>query len=97
MDTAQLAGIGADCLHVPVGGGEETYCVTGDGLLALLDTATMRIELTSFAPDADPAAFTRPGQASTTTSWSATRFIASGPSAVATTMSSRRSPNSPAM
>ncbi len=68
VDTAQLAGIGADCLHVPVGGGEETYCVTGDGLLALLDTAAMHIELTSFAPEADPAAFSRPGQASTTTS-----------------------------
>ena len=68
VDTAQLAGIGAECLHVPVGGGEETYCVTGDGLLALLDTAAMHIELTSFAPEADPAAFSRPGQASTTTS-----------------------------
>ena len=53
---------------MPVGGGEETYCVTGDGLLALLDTAAMHIELTSFAPEADPAAFSRPGQASTTTS-----------------------------
>ena len=80
---------------MPVGGGEETYCVTGDGLLALLDTAAMHIELTSFAPEADSAAFARPGQASTTTSSWATRFIASGPSAVATTMSSRRRPNSP--
>jgi hypothetical protein len=68
VDTAQLAGIGADCLHVLVGGGEETYCVTGEGLLALLDTAAMHIELTSFAATADPAAFSRPGQASTTTS-----------------------------
>jgi hypothetical protein len=60
VDTAQLAGVGAECLHVPVGGGEETYCVTGEGLLALLDTA-VHIELTSFSPSADASAFTRPG------------------------------------
>ena len=61
VDTAQLAGVGAECLHVPVGGGEETYCVTGEGLLALLDTAAMHIELTSYSPSADASAFTRPG------------------------------------
>ena len=54
VDTAQLAGIGAECLHVPVGGGEETYCVTGDGLLALLDTAAMHIELTCVRPRSRP-------------------------------------------
>ncbi len=68
LDTAQIAGVGSECLHVAVGGGEETYCVTGEGLLALLDTAAVHIELTSFSPSADPSAFTRPTQASTTTS-----------------------------
>ena len=64
----QVAGVGADCLHVPVGGGQETYCVTGDGLVALLDTAAVHIELTSFSDAADSSAFARPAQASTVTS-----------------------------
>lgn len=68
VDTAQVAGIGAECLHVPVGGGMETYCVTGNGLVALLDTAAVHIELTSLTPEVDPSAFDRPVQASTTTS-----------------------------
>ena len=68
VDTTEVAGIGADCLHVPVGGGVETYCVTVNGLIALLDTAAVHIELTSLTPAVDPAAFDRPAQASTTTS-----------------------------
>lgn len=67
VDSTQVAGVGAECLHVPVGGGIETYCVTGNGLVARLDTAAVHIELTSLIPEADPAAFDRP-QASTTTS-----------------------------
>jgi hypothetical protein len=68
VDTTQVAGVGAECLPVPVGGGIETYCVTGDGLIAMLDTAAVHIEMTSFTPDVDPSAFDRPVQASTTTS-----------------------------
>jgi hypothetical protein len=67
VDSTQVAGIGAECLHVSVGGGIETYCVTGNGLVAMLDTAAIHIELTSLTAEADPSAFDRP-QASTTTS-----------------------------
>jgi hypothetical protein len=68
VDTMQIAGVEADCLHVSVGGGQETYCVTADGLVALLDTAAVHIELTSLSEVADSSAFARPGQASTATS-----------------------------
>ena len=68
VDTMQVAGVGADCLHVPVGGGQETYCITADGLVALLDTAAVHIEMTSFSDAADSSAFARPGQASIATS-----------------------------
>ncbi len=68
VDTTQIAGIDAECVHVLVGGGVETYCVTGDGLVALLDTAAVHVELTSLSDTADASAFARPGQASTTTS-----------------------------
>jgi hypothetical protein len=68
IDTAQVGNVSAQCIHVSVGGGQETYCVSGDGVVALLDTAAEHIELTSYSPDAAASAFTRPGQASTTTS-----------------------------
>ena len=68
VDTMQVAGVGADCLHISVGGGQETYCVTTDGLVALLDTAAVHIELTSLSDVADSSAFARPAQASTATS-----------------------------
>jgi len=68
VDTEQIGGTVAQCLHVPVGGGEETYCVTGTGLVALLDTAAMHIELTSYSPAASAEEFSRPGQASSTAS-----------------------------
>ena len=68
FDTTQVGNATAQCVHVPVGGGQETYCVNSDGLVALLDTAAEHIELTSYSPDAAASAFARPGQASTTTS-----------------------------
>ena len=68
LDNEQIGGTVAQCLHVPVGGGEETYCVTGTGLVALLDTAAMHIELTSYSPAASAEEFSRPGQASSTAS-----------------------------
>jgi hypothetical protein len=68
IDTAQVGNVTAQCIHVPVGGGQETYCVTGDGVVALLDTAAEHIELTSYSPEASASAFARPGQASITTS-----------------------------
>ena len=40
---------------MPVGGGIETYCVTGNGLVALLDTAAVHIELTALTPEVDPS------------------------------------------
>jgi hypothetical protein len=68
VHTAQVGNVTAQCLHVSVGGGVETYCVNGDGVVALLDTAAEHIELRSYSPDASASAFARPGQASTTTS-----------------------------
>lgn len=68
FDTTQVGTATVQCIHVPVGGGQETYCVNSDGIVALLDTAAEHIELTSYSPDAAASAFARPGQASTTTS-----------------------------
>src|SRR5262249_19169464 len=60
VDTKEVGGLSAECLHVPVGGGTETYCVSADGVVALLDTAAEHIELTSYSPEAAASAFTRP-------------------------------------
>jgi hypothetical protein len=56
--TREIAGLVADCVSVPVGDGADLTCVTPDGPLALLDTAAVTIEITSWSTAPDPAAFT---------------------------------------
>lgn len=49
------------CVDVPVSGGTAVYCVTDDGLLALIDDGDVRVELTMYGATVDPAAFNLPG------------------------------------
>jgi hypothetical protein len=53
-----FAGQPAACIGVPVGQGTESTCATAGGVLALWDTAAVRVELQSLTDTADPAAFT---------------------------------------
>jgi hypothetical protein len=57
-DTRQIAGQPATCVTIPVGTGEEVYCVLTSGVVALIDRADVRVEMTSYVPAADAAAFT---------------------------------------
>ena len=55
--TGTVAGQPATCVTVPSGQGDETTCATPAGILARWDTAAIDVELTSFTPTADGAAF----------------------------------------
>jgi hypothetical protein len=55
--TGTVAGQPATCVTVPSGQGSETTCATPAGIVARWDTAAIDVELTSFAPTADGAAF----------------------------------------
>lgn len=59
--TAQITGITADCIGIPLGGGTESYCVLTSGALAKVDRADVAIDLTSFSPEADASALSAPG------------------------------------
>ena len=52
-----MGGQPATCVTVPSGEGDETTCATPAGILARWDTAAIDVELTSFTPTADGAAF----------------------------------------
>ena len=56
-DTRQIAGQPATCITISVGTGDEVYCVLTSGLVALIDRADVRVEMTSYLPAADTAAF----------------------------------------
>jgi hypothetical protein len=55
--TQTVGGQSAQCVDVPVGAGVEHYCATQHGPVARWDTAAVTVELTGFAPNADPSAF----------------------------------------
>jgi len=55
--TGTVGGQPATCVTVPSGQGDETTCATPAGILARWDTAAIDVELTSFTPTADGAAF----------------------------------------
>jgi hypothetical protein len=55
--TETVAGQSAICVTVPSGQGDETTCATPAGILARWDTAAIDVELTSFTPTTDGAAF----------------------------------------
>lgn len=57
-----VGGSDATCVVVPLGGGSETYCATGDGVVARWDTAAVDVELQAIQASADPAAFAAPGR-----------------------------------
>ncbi|MEP6661054.1 MAG: hypothetical protein ABJD24_14150 [Acidimicrobiales bacterium] len=57
-DAREIAGQPATCITIPVGTGEEVYCVLTTGVIALTDRADVRVEMTSYVPAADAAAFT---------------------------------------
>ena len=57
-DMREIAGQPATCITISVGTGEEVYCVLTSGVVALTDRADVRVELTSYVPTADAAAFT---------------------------------------
>lgn len=52
-----VGGQQAVCADVPVSGGTKTYCAIDAGALAKYDGADLLIELTSYAPTPDEAAF----------------------------------------
>ncbi|CAN5720879.1 hypothetical protein BH18ACT2_BH18ACT2_17590 [soil metagenome] len=60
-----IAGQPATCVTIPVGGAggqlTSTYCALDAGPLARLDAADVAIDLTTWSPTPDPAAFARPG------------------------------------
>ena len=45
---------------MPVANGASTYCALDSGPLARLDAADVVIDMTSYAPEPDETAFTRP-------------------------------------
>jgi hypothetical protein len=55
--TQTVAGQPATCVSVPEGQGDETTCATAAGVLASWDTAAVGVQLDSYAPTADGAAF----------------------------------------
>ena len=55
--TGTVGGQPATCVTVPSGEGDETTCATPAGILARWDTAAIGVELNSFTPTADGAAF----------------------------------------
>ena len=56
-ETRQIAGQPATCITISVGTGEEVYCVLTSGVVELTDRADVRVEMTSYMPAADAAAF----------------------------------------
>jgi len=54
--TREVGGVMADCVTVPVGGGEEVYCVSPQGPIAYVDNASTRVELTAATESVDPTA-----------------------------------------
>lgn len=61
MTTETVAGQPTTCVSVPLGDGQSTYCALDSGPLARLDAADRVVTMTTYAPSADPTAFTRPG------------------------------------
>jgi hypothetical protein len=55
-----VAGIHTECVSVPVGAVQETYCATPQGPLARWDTADLSIELRSFVANVDPSLLALP-------------------------------------
>jgi hypothetical protein len=49
-----IAGLDAECISIPLGPGDETYCATANGPLARWDSADVSIELESFTNTVDP-------------------------------------------
>lgn len=47
--------ITADCVSINVGVGTEKYCVTTDGIAALIDRADVHIEVTAYSTNPDPS------------------------------------------
>ena len=58
--TLAFAGIDSVCVAVPIGNGDEVYCVTPGGHLAYVERADVTIELTAVSDAVDPAALARP-------------------------------------
>jgi hypothetical protein len=54
----RIAGVRATCADVDVPGGTVQWCTAPQGLLALQDTADMRVELVSLVDAVDPVLFT---------------------------------------
>lgn len=54
----RIAGVRATCADVDVPGGTVQWCTTPQGLLALQDTADMRVDLVSIDTTVDPELFT---------------------------------------
>ena len=59
--TAEIAGVEANCVSVPVSGGSKVYCVTGTGLLAAYQGPDVLIELTEYSDQASADLFSRAG------------------------------------
>jgi hypothetical protein len=57
----RIAGVRATCADIDVPGGTVRWCTTPQGLLALQDTADMRIDLVALERRVDPALFTASG------------------------------------
>lgn len=55
--TETIGGQSATCVDLAVSGGVKTYCALDNGLLARFVGADVTIELTSYSPEPDPAAF----------------------------------------
>lgn len=58
--TETIAGQPATCVTIPVAGAQPTYCALDAGPLARLDAADVAIDLTTWSPTPDQAAFSRP-------------------------------------
>ena len=58
--TMEVSGETATCVDVPVSGGTKVYCALANGVLARFVGGDVTVELTSYEPVVDPAAFDVP-------------------------------------
>ncbi len=58
LDSRTIAGLEATCVSIDVPGGTVRWCAVPQGLLALQDTADIRIELIEFAETVSADSFT---------------------------------------
>lgn len=60
-ETADIAGVDASCVTVPIGDGSETYCAAPAGILARWAAADVLVELALLVPTADDERFLHNG------------------------------------